>query len=74
MVLTYITGVIDTVYKLTTHIKHMSSTVQYLTSMSTVLYELRTLKYDNADVSIIDNINIRCAFVRWRSIITINRR
>lgn len=61
------------VYKLTTHIKHTSSTVQYLTSMSTVLHELRILKYDSADVSVIDNTNIRCAFVRWRTIMTVNR-
>lgn len=61
------------VYKLTTHIRHASSTVQYLTDMDTVLHELRTLKYDNADVSVIDNTNIRCAFVRWKTIIKIER-
>lgn len=61
------------VYKLTTHIKHTSSTVQYLTSMGAVLHELKTLKYDSADVSVIDNTHIRCAFVRWKTIIKIER-
>lgn len=73
MVLIYITGVTNIVYKLTTHTKKSSSTVQYLTDMGSVLYELRTKQYDSTDVSKIDNTNIKCAFVRWRSIIKIER-
>lgn len=64
---------INTVYKLTTHINGSSSTVQYLTNLGAVLHELRTNQYNNANVSIIDNINIKCAFVRWRTIINIER-
>lgn len=62
------------VYKLTTHVRRSSSTVWYLTSMTNVLEYLRTIKYDFADVSIIDNTGIRCAFVRWKTIIKIEKR
>lgn len=61
------------IYKLTTHNRFKSSYVQYLETMGEVLHELRTLRYDSANVSKIDNTGIKCAYVRYVTIINIER-